>query len=169
MTYGEVQAIVQLSVALNVGIFALKELSIPYLTRQKNDFASIRADIGEARGLIEQIPDISLQEEKMRQWNILFGKVMSIWPRSTQLRRGLDFFIFCMSVAAGIATVLGLWMLYDTSQYYSEKIPNHFLPVLFLCYAPLLIGAAINVFARFMGYRLMREQRSIQQELSNLI
>jgi len=169
MTYSEVQAIVQLSVGLNVGIFALKELSIPYLTRQRNDFASLRAYLGEAKELIVQIPTIETREEKLQHWNILFRKVMRIWPQSTSIRRGLDHFIFFMSVAAGIAAVLGLWMLYDTSQYYSQQIPNHFLPTVSLCYAPLLIGAAINIYARFMGYRLMREQKSIQQELSKLI
>jgi hypothetical protein len=62
MKYGEIQAVVQLAVGLNVGIFALTELSLPYIKKQKKHLEGTLKSILRAERSINNNEDHQTRE-----------------------------------------------------------------------------------------------------------
>jgi hypothetical protein len=47
MKFNEIQAVIQLSIGINIGIYALEDINIQYLTDQRRDLTSLRRLAGE--------------------------------------------------------------------------------------------------------------------------
>ncbi|MEN3214014.1 hypothetical protein PUR23_28955 [Methylorubrum populi] len=169
MTYGEIQAVVQLAVGLNVGLYALKELSLPYVLRQRKDLGSLKMALGEAKETVATIADRAERESKTRELNRILGRITRVGRRSTKLRDELDGFLKFMNWWSGMSACISLIILFYTAHNYGHETNDLIVAIIYLCYLTLPIGVLINLLARHRGGGLLQEQNDIYQELSGII
>ncbi|ACB28394.1 hypothetical protein [Methylobacterium radiotolerans] len=169
MTYGEMQAVVQLAVGLNVGLYALKELSLPYVLRQRKGLVSLRMALGEAKEIVATIADRIERENKTKDLSRISGRIMRVWRKSTNLQNELDKFLKFMNWCSGISAGISLCVLFYTAHNYGHEADNLIVAIVYLCYLTIPVGVLINLLARHRGGGLLQEQDSIYQDLSRII
>ncbi|WP_179945793.1 hypothetical protein [Methylobacterium indicum] len=135
MKYGEIQAIVQLAVAFNVGIFALMDLVGPYIDRLILDLENFHRefkDRGQASS--DKSADITSYYINIARSN----------------RKIYDKYAFLISMAGVVATFISLWMLIDTARFYSDTVPAYFYTLLIGVYIPTFFGLITVIFTRWL-------------------
>ena len=168
-TYGEFQAVIQLSIALNVGIFVVTDLALPYLERQRKDLANLRLIAGAINNNIIAMPEGPERDDKKNKLDAVLSKINTIVPRSSGLKRGSVEFVFSLTLGAAILAFVGLVLLFESALKYGDLFPFGHVVLTGGMFVPLVIGTISFLMARIAGSRIIKEQDSIRDELDKLI
>ena len=143
MKYGEIQAVVQLAVALNVGIFALVDLVGPYIDRLILDLEKLHKELKDKNcGSSDKLAEMVLFYIRISQSN----------------RDAYDKYALSISLVGVIAAFGSLWMLVDTARFYNDVVPTSYCILLFAMYLPTSFGLIIIVFTRWLVCRMLPRQ-----------
>ncbi|BCM87917.1 hypothetical protein [Methylobacterium indicum] len=169
MKYGEVQAIVQLAVALNVGVFALKELAVPYFNDKIQYLERFCSHtIVRCREKVENSnsPFKSAMLAKIFDMTIEKSEELKI----AKANRDTTVWHIQMVATAGIiGAVLSLYMLYHTSVYYNEVVPYYFTLTLIFIYLPIVLGTGFLLLARLIAYGVYQRIKRDEKKLDAII
>ena len=139
LEYGHAQAIIQLSIANNIGIYALKDISIPYLIGKRKELASLRELIGEKQEAVKLIEDYDVRNNKEKQLDELTRRLLDVWKKSSNLRDGYNTFIERIVVGSGVMALTGLALLFHSAYYYGDRIDDRILLLIYILYLPLAV------------------------------
>lgn len=169
MKYGEIQAIIQLAVGLNVGIFALTSLSLPYKKKQKRHLKVTYKYMSEIEKLINGTKDPHVRHDLGVAFKLVEEKLRNHSEGTAGNWRVFSFFINCMVVAAMISIFIGMGLLYDSAVSYDFQVPHDVKILVGILYLPLLVGTVMNLVARGMAHFKIKEQNAIREEIGAII
>ena len=169
MKYGEIQAVVQLCVALNVGIFALRDLAVPFYDRQLAALEGFHEQALKRRVLVDRDKGDAHRSAKLKAISEISDEAFGYMKKMKEIRINLDENILRMSISGAIFAGLSLWMLFRTAAYYNNELPNYEYYSLLMFYFVFIFSVGIFGFARIMAYGMGRYVRRSQIKLDRAI
>lgn len=168
MKCGEIQAVVQLAVAINLGIYAIKDLSVPYLLRQRAQLNDLRALLNEKLDNLTKMDHSSVGKERKDEFECINRRISSVYRKSTHTWDLLESYNLGTVSAASICFFMSIYCLFHTAYFYNEQAPYWLIYATYISYFSVTVPTSINIWCRYRGWKLIREQNMIRNDISKL-
>ncbi|MCF4130053.1 hypothetical protein [Methylobacterium sp. SyP6R] len=165
MTYGELQAVFQLAVGLNIGVYALKDISFSTTSMASKDYNYVRLSIDVRAAKLKRIESSPERKEYDDLLSMINEKIVDRWAKSKKFNESWGEFIRYSTVATGITAFIALYYLFMTSYKYTNHAPGFIKFMAYLVYLPGIMTIGFHLLVRRLNKSFEAEQESIDQEI----
>lgn len=162
-TWGDFQAVVQLSAGLNVAILSFVDISLPAIKERRRVFAKAQQELGMYRTaptklVSAQQLEHDCQVEEMNQ------KLYLLWQESADYANEEDTLVHYTGVMGFFGAVLSLVLLWYSAEYYDTPIGGLGQAVIALSFCSLVVAFIINFMTASQSAVFTQKCNAIRQQ-----
>lgn len=165
MNYGEIQAIFQLAVGLNIGVYALKDISLSGDSMITTNYNYMRLSMDRRAAELKRIesnPERQMYDDLL---SVLNEKVVDRWAKTNKYKQEWSKFVTISTFATGIMAFISLYFLFITSYKYTEAASCFTIFFAYFVYAPGVATIGFHLLIRYLSGSFEAGQVNIDQEL----
>ncbi|GBQ63913.1 hypothetical protein [Komagataeibacter swingsii] len=142
-TWGDFQAVVQLSAALNVAILSFVDISLPAIKERRRVFAKAQQELSMYRTAPTKL--VSAQQlERDCQIEEVNQKLYLLWQESADYSKEEDTLVYYTGVLGFLGAVLSLVLLWYSAECYDVVIGGLGQAMIALSFCSLVVAFIIN-------------------------
>ncbi|MCE2576136.1 hypothetical protein [Komagataeibacter sp. FNDCR2] len=163
-TWGDFQAIVQLSAGLNVAILSFVDISLPAIKERRHVFTKAQQELDMHRKSPSRPTDAEQkaydsQVEEMNQ------KLYLLWKESSSFSNEEDSLIRSTGILGFFGAILSLLLLWYSAEYYDGVITRGGKAVILLSFCSLIGAFIINFMTASQASIFTKKCNQIRQEM----
>ncbi|MFT8719124.1 hypothetical protein [Acetobacter sp.] len=163
-TWGEFQAVVQLSAGLNVAILSFVDISLPIIKERRRVFAKAQEELEIHRKNPHKRNGIE-KDQHIEAVNVLDKRLFDLWRETTAFENVEDSLMRTTGVMGILGSVLSLGLLWYSALHYNDEtsLVGQLLIVLSFC---SLVGAfLINFFTASKASHYAKQCNDIRERM----
>lgn len=167
-TWGDFQAVVQLSAGLNVAILSFVDISLPAIKERRRTFAKAQQELDMHRSAPGKVTSAA-QLEHDCQVEEMNEKLYLLWQQSLAFSNEEDSLIHYTGILGFLGAALSLVLLWYSAQHYNDPISLLGKILIGLSFGSLLGAFIINFMTASQAGMLTRKCNDIRSEMHDLL
>ncbi|RFD19584.1 hypothetical protein DY926_10455 [Komagataeibacter melaceti] len=163
-TWGDFQAIVQLSAGLNVAILSFVDISLPAIKERRHVFAKAQQELDMHRKSPTKATDAEqkLYDSQVEEMN---QKLYLLWRESSTFSNEEDSLIRSTGILGFLGAILSLLLLWYSAEYYDSVITLGGKGLILLSFCSLIGAFIINFMTASQASVFTKKCNQIRQEM----
>lgn len=164
MTWGNFQAVVQLSAGLNVAILSFVDISLPAIQERRKVFSKARQELEIHRKNPHKQSGAEIQEHS-ENVGVIDRQLFDLWRETAEFET-LEDSLMKLTGLFGIAgSLIGLSLLVWSAFYYNDPVSVSGMILVFLSFSSLLAAFIINFVTASKASRFTQRCNDIRQKM----
>ncbi|GBR23718.1 hypothetical protein LV564_11955 [Komagataeibacter nataicola] len=163
-TWGDFQAVVQLSAGLNVAILSFVDISLPAIKERRRVFAKAQQELDMHRSAPGKVTSAA-QLEHDCQIDEMNQKLYLLWKESSSFSSEEDSLIHSTGILGFIGAALSLFLLWYSAEYYDASISVTGKFVIGLSFCSLIGAFIINFMTASQASVFTKQCNQIREEM----
>lgn len=163
-TWGDFQAVVQLSAGLNVAILSFVDISLPAIKERRRVFAKAQQELDMHRSAPGKVTSAA-QLEHDCQVDEMNEKLYMLWKESSAFSNEEDSLIHSTGILGFLCAVLSMFLLWYSAEYYDVVIGMTGKIFISLSFCSLVGAFIINFMTASQASVFTKKCNAIRQEM----
>ncbi|POF62306.1 hypothetical protein CFR73_07220 [Novacetimonas maltaceti] len=168
MTWGEYQALVQLSAGMNMAILSFVDISLPAIKERRRVFEKAQQEL-ERHKKTTRHNDADAQDAHNRSISEMDQKMYLLWKEAAAFSSEEDSLLKSTGVMGVTGSVVSLVLLWYSAQHYNDPISLLGKILIGLSFGSLLGAFIINFMTASQAGMLTRKCNDIRSEMHDLL
>ncbi|PYD75653.1 hypothetical protein CFR71_08530 [Novacetimonas pomaceti] len=164
MTWGEFQAIVQLSAGLNMAILSFVDISLPAIKERRRVFEKAQQEL-ERHKKTTRHQDEESQAAHVKRVSEMDQKMYLLWKEASAFSNEEDSLLKSTGVMGVAGSVVSLVLLWYSAQHYNDPISTLGKVLVALSFGSLIGAFVINFMTASQAGMLTRKCNAIRSEM----
>lgn len=167
-TWGDFQAVVQLSAGLNVAILSFVDISLPAIKERRRIFSKAQQELAMYRTAPEKLINAQ-QLEHDCQVEEMNEKLYLLWQESSSFSNEEDTLIHYTGILGFIGAAISLFLLWYSAEYYDATITITGQVIIALSFCSLVGAFIINFMTAALASTFTKKCNHIRQEMQQTL
>ncbi|CUW48366.1 hypothetical protein IFJ82_02675 [Novacetimonas hansenii] len=170
MTWGEYQALVQLSAGMNMAILSFVDISLPAIKERRRVFEKAQQELERhKKSTRHDSSDSDAQDTHKRSISAMDQKMYLLWKEAATFSSEEDSLLKSTGVMGVTGSVVSLGLLWYSAQHYNDPISLLGKILIGLSFGSLLGAFIINFMTASQAGMLTRKCNDIRSEMHDLL